>query len=248
PHGMAGPDAPHLPTLPEVVGEGRFRRGPQIGEGNFGVVFSGTDLGTGGKVAIKFEKRGVRHPQLLHEAHVLTILGGAPGFARVHWTGLTDDSVVTDLLGPSLDELLAARQGKKFSVKTVAMIAEQLVVRMQHIHSKNFLHRDIKPENFLMGCGDQEHIVHVIDLGFARPYLDSKTKEHIPRREGKKLTGTARYVSINTHLGILQSRRDDLESLGYMLLHLRKGLPWEGIRKPGEVEQEKYEKIMDMKI
>ena len=114
------------------------------------------------------------------------------------------------------------------------------------MHSKGFLHRDLKPDNFLMGLGPQQHIVHVIDLGLAKRYRDSKTGEHIPYRDGKSLTGTARYASLNTHLGIEQSRRDDLESLGYVLMYWIRGeLPWQHIS--AKSKEETYEKIKQLK-
>eukprot|EP00971_Amphidinium_carterae_P198613 3941726-Amphidinium_carterae.1 len=99
-----------------------------------------------------------------------------------------------------------------------------------------------------MGRGAKADIVHVVDFGFARPYIDPKTKQHVPRCENKKLSGTARYVSINTHLGILQSRRDDLEALGYVLLHLRRELPWKGLGTESNAGEHKFDKIMDKKM
>ena len=109
------------------------------------------------------------------------------------------------------------------------------------------MHRDIKPDNFLIGIGKKQHYVYVIDFGLAKRFRDPKTGEHIPYRDGKNLTGTARYASVNTHLGIEQARRDDLESLGYVLLYFIKGqLPWQGI--PARTKKEKYEKIRDKKL
>ena len=123
---------------------------------------------------------------------------------------------------------------------------EQLVTRIEFIHSKNLVHRDIKPENFLVGRGKKRNIIYAIDFGLSKKYRDSKTGLHIPYRDGKNLTGTARYASINTHLGIEQSRRDDIEALGYIMIYFLKGaLPWQGmvINDP----KKKYDKIKQLK-
>ena len=150
-----------------------------------------------------------------------------------------------DLLGPSLEELSHLCK-RKVSLKSVLMLADQLLVRLEYIHSKNFLHRDVKPDNFLVGLGENSCIVYAIDFGLAKKYRDSRTNQHIPYRDGKKLTGTARYASIFTHLGSEQSRRDDLEGLGYLLVYMIKGsLPWQGLN--GETKEEKYSKIFEKK-
>jgi serine/threonine protein kinase len=128
------------------------------------------------------------------------------------------------------------------------MLADQLLSRLEMVHAKCFLHRDIKPDNFLLGRTAETHnTVHVIDFGLAKLYKDPRTHKHIPYKEGKNLTGTARYASVNTHLGIEQARRDDLESLGYMLIYFLKGsLPWQGLK--AATKNQKYEKILECKI
>lgn len=139
--------------------------------------------------------------------------------------------MVTDLLGPNLEDLYNYCK-RKFSLKTVLQLADQMLGRVEYIHNKCFIHRDIKPDNFLMGIGARRvNTVFLIDYGLAKKYRDMRTRTHIPYREGKSLTGTARYASVNAHLGIEQSRRDDLESLGYVLVYLAKGsLPWQGLK------------------
>jgi len=122
-----------------------------------------------------------------------------------------------------------------------------LISRVEYIHSKNFIHRDVKPDNFLMGLGKKGNLVYIIDFGLAKKYRDSRTHQHIAYRENKNLTGTARYASVNTHLGIEQSRRDDMESLGYVFMYfLRGSLPWQGLK--AATKRQKYERISEKKM
>jgi serine/threonine protein kinase len=121
----------------------------------------------------------------------------------------------------------------------------QIINRIENIHKHNFIHRDIKPENFLIGSQDKSNVIYLIDFGLSKRYKNPKNHQHIPYREGRALTGTARYVSISTHLGIEQSRRDDLESIGYVLVFFLKGtLPWQGLKNGGD----KYQRIMEKKL
>lgn len=154
--------------------------------------------------------------------------------------------MVMDLLGPSLEDLFQACK-RKFSLKTVLLIAIQMVKLIQKVHEERIIHRDIKPDNFLIGCTEStKDNVYIIDFGLAKCYRNSEG-EHIPYRDGKNLTGTARYASIATHLGKEQSRRDDLETIGHVLLYfLRGSLPWQGL--PGRSKNEKYYNIKKKKM
>ena len=152
-----------------------------------------------------------------------------------------------DLLGHNLEELMKHNSSKRFSLKSVLMIADQMLTRLNNLHDKDYIHRDLKPENCVIGLEEKENIVFLIDFGLSRKYRDSRTNEHIPYKEGKSILGTVRYISIYTHFGIEQSRRDDIESLGYILVYLAKGiLPWQG--QKAKTKKEKYKIIMDKKL
>ncbi|VAH74930.1 unnamed protein product [Triticum turgidum subsp. durum] len=233
--------------MDRIVGR-KFKLGRKIGSGSFGVIYLATDMDTYEIVAVKIESSTSKHPQLFYEAKIYNALQGGSGIANVKWCGVDGEEnvLIIDLLGPSLEDLFVYC-GRKFTLKTVLMLADQMLTRIEFMHSKGYLHRDIKPDNFLMGLGRKANQVYVIDFGLAKRYRDSTTNRHIPYREHKNLTGTARYASSNTHLGIEQSRRDDLESLGYVLLYfLRGSLPWQGLK--AATKKQKYEKICEKKI
>ncbi|XP_011009742.1 PREDICTED: casein kinase I isoform delta-like isoform X1 [Populus euphratica] len=226
----------------------KFRLGRKIGSGSFGEIYLGTNIQTNEEVAIKLENVKTRHPQLLYESKLYKMLQGGTGIPNVKWFGVEGDYnvLVMDLLGPSLEDLFNFCN-RKLSLKTVLMLADHMINRVEFVHSKSFLHRDIKPDNFLMGLGRRANQVYAIDFGLAKKYRDTSTHQHIPYRENKNLTGTARYASMNTHLGIEQSRRDDLESLGYVLVYfLRGSLPWQGLK--AGTKKQKYEKISEKKV
>ena len=226
----------------------KFRIGRKIGSGSFGDIYHGTNLISGEEVAIKLESIRSRHPQLDYESRVYKYLSGGVGIPFIRWFGREGEynAMVMDLLGPSLEDIFNYCH-RKFSFKTVIMLALQMICRVQYIHGRSFIHRDIKPDNFLMGIGRRASTVHVIDLGLSKKYRDFNTHRHIPYRENKSLTGTARYASVNTHLGIEQSRRDDLESLGYVLIYFCKGsLPWQGLK--ATTKKQKYDCILEKKL
>ena len=226
----------------------KYRLGRKVGSGSFGDIYLGTNLTSGEEVAIKLESVKTKHPQLIYEAKIYRILSGGLGIPNVRWYGCEGDYnvMVLDLLGPSLEDLFNYC-GRRFSLKTALMIADQLLSRLEYVHTKHFIHRDVKPDNFLIGLGRRQNLIYIIDFGLAKKYRDPRTHQHIPYREGKNLTGTARYASINTHIGIEQSRRDDLESLGYVLMYFMRGtLPWQGLK--ANTKKQKYERIMDRKM
>ncbi|XP_036299112.1 casein kinase I [Pipistrellus kuhlii] len=232
----------------EFIVGGKYKLIRKIGSGSFGVVYLAVNITNGEGVAVKVESQKARHPQLMYENRLYKILQGGIGIPRIRWFGQEKDYnvLVMDLLGPSLEDLFNYCN-RSFSMKTVLMLADQMLSRIEYLHTKNFIHRDIKPDNFVMGVGRHCHKLYLVDFGLAKKYRDNRTKQHIPYREDKNLTGTVRYASINAHLGIEQSRRDDLESLGYVLMYFNKtNLPWQGIT--AATKKQKYEKICEKKM
>ena len=218
-----------------------------LGKGSFGKIFAGVNKTTGEEIAIKLEPLNTDQPQLVYEYKIYKYLQKGFGIPKVYECSKDKKYtiLIMDLLGDSLEKKFN-QCNRKFSLLTVLMIMEQLVSRIEFIHSKNLLHRDIKPDNFLVGRGKKSNIIYAIDFGLSKKYRDSKSGLHIPYRDGKSLTGTARYASINTHLGVEQSRRDDIEALGYIMVYfLRGSLPWQGmvINDP----KKKYDKIKQLK-
>lgn len=189
-----------------------------------------------------------KYPQLANEARILKLLTGEKGFAKYHQFGYENkcNILVMELLGPSLEDLFNTCN-KKFTLKTILMLAEEILLRLEKLHSKNYVYRDIKPENMLMGLNDNSHLVHLVDFGLSKKYRDSKSHHHVAYRENKSIVGTVRYASINTQMGLEYSRRDDLEAVGYMLEYFWKGkLPWQGLNLVNA--NEKVQKILEMKL
>ena len=203
----------------EIRVGGRYRLGKKIGTGAFGEIFEGTDIFDSSSVAIKLEHNSVKYPQLLFEAKLLKSIPGT-GIPVMHWFGIAGEynAMVMDLLGQNLEDLYNYC-AKNFSLKTILMITIQMIERLKHVHDNHYIHRDIKPENFLIGKDTTAKTIYLLDFGLAKRYRDEYTHIHIPLKENRNLTGTARYASCNAHNGLEQSRRDDMESIAYVILY-----------------------------
>ncbi|KAH0788932.1 CK1 family protein kinase [Histomonas meleagridis] len=231
----------------EITVGGHFKLHRKIGSGSFGEVYSGEDTKTHQIVAIKLEPNKTNSPQLTYESKLYLIFSGGVSIPKLHWYGNEANYrvMVIDYLGKSLEDLFQLCH-QRFSLKTVLMIADQCISAIQYIHNKSFIHRDIKPDNFLIGVGNKKSQIYCIDFGLSKKYRDPKTHQHIKFVQGKSLTGTARYASINALGGCEQSRRDDMEALGYCFLYfLRGSLPWMGL--DAKNRKEKYERICCVK-
>ena len=234
-----------------------------IGQGAFGQIYISYNMRDNVAVSIKKEiKKPQKVPQLKTESKIYQSLlkinaddisgvktftqDEVQGVPKFYGAGELSDSyyLIMDFLGPNLLQLFEYCGMHKFTISTVCLIALQMLNRIENLHKHNYIHRDIKPENFLIGMQEKANIIHLIDFGLSKRFKNPKTHQHIPYREDRTLTGTARYVSINTHLGIEQSRRDDLESIGYVLVYFLKGvLPWQGLKNGN-----RYTRIMEKKL
>lgn len=216
-----------------------------IGSGANAIVFELFSKEENMKYAAKFVPNNnyTNISEMMKERLILKKLKNEEGFPFIKET-LNENLIVMNLLGKNLQTL---RNHHKFSLKTILMIGIQTVQRLEKLHETGFLHRDVKPENFVIG-GDKsnENVIHLIDFGLSTPYLN-QDKKHIEFTKKTHIKGTIYYLSIYSHFGLEASRRDDLISLGYMLIHLFFGeLPW--ISPRGKNRKEKLQNLHDTKL
>lgn len=219
----------------------------KLSQGAFGEIYECIDKVTGTRLALKIEKKTSVF-QLKHEFSVYRKIAGVNTPKVYEYGKIEIDSsylncMTMELLGTSLEKLYNSLN-RTFSLKTVFMIGKYCLNRIEYLHHRHYVHRDIKPDNFMTDKSMTK--VYLIDYGLSKEFRNPSTLLHRPLKQDKNLTGTARYASLNTHLGYEQSRRDDLESLGFMLVYFMKGqLPWQGLK--AENKFEKYALIKDVK-
>ena len=210
----------------------------KIGEGKFGIIYKAQNIRTNEFVAIKVEPIQQNTKMIKKEAIIYQYLNNINKVPVVKWFGKDDMNyyMVINLLGESLQSI--KNKINTFSLFNVLQIGKQIISVLQFIHSKGLVHRDIKPDNFLVGLGNDINNIYIIDFGLCKPYLINEI--HICEKQTNNLIGSLSYASINAHKCNELSRRDDLESLGYMLIYLYLGkLPWQDVEK---------EKIMQIKL
>jgi serine/threonine protein kinase len=212
-----------------LIVEGKYRLDRKIGEGAFGKIYAGINKNTGEEVAVKIERCCDSSP-LRNEARIYTALRGIKGIPMMRSWGTEGkfNYLAIDLLGESLEQRRIS-YGGKMDVKYVMEIGIQMLERIRDIHQRGLIHRDVKPGNFIFGTRNSEqNIIYVIDFGLTKVYFHNN--KHILLKRGRSMLGTARFASLNVHDGLSPSRRDDIESLGYIIVYLLMGeLPWQHV-------------------
>jgi len=219
----------------------------KLGQGSFGSIYQAQSKCSNKYYAVKLEE--MRQNQfVLEEESIFISYLNCPRIPKLKTFGYSGSLIilVMELLGDSLDKIFDKLPSRKMSIRCVCNIAYQLLMIFEIIHNCNIIHRDIKPANVAIGFEEKSKFIYLLDFGLSKKYRSSKTKKHFPFVQGNKLIGNARYSSINALDGGTQSRRDDLESLGYLLLYLLLGrLPWQG--HISHSKEDKYYKIREIK-
>ncbi|KAF0987135.1 hypothetical protein HZS_7782 [Henneguya salminicola] len=229
-----------------IIGK-RYKILETIGKGGFGVVFSGYDLKENKNIAIKLDYSNSRSVSLKFESQIYDYLSDGVHIPHAYLINInrTQQALVMELLGPSLDEI-CQEVGGKFCLKTICHIAIQVLLLLEYIHSRSIVHRDIKPQNFLLGRKNPSQI-YIIDFGLAQKYCKYSDLFNLKNANFPFIFGTVDYLSVNAHRGIEQSYRDDLESLFYVLMNLYLGpLPWKNTTS--NIRAFKIELILQKKL
>jgi serine/threonine protein kinase len=208
----------------EQIIANKYKLIKQIGNGSFGSIYKAVNIRTNENVAIKIELIEDDLKLLKYESNIYRILSDVDGVPKIKWYGKDNlyYYMVIDLFGDSLQELL--NKLKRFKMKLILQMAIAILDILMKIHTIGFIHRDIKPENFLLSLS-KPFKIYLIDFGISKTYLTHN--KHIPFAYKNKFIGTLNFASINSHNLYEQSRRDDLESLAYMLIYFYFGeLEW----------------------
>ena len=233
------------PMIGQLVFD-RYKLVKKLGEGSFGSIYMAEYNNQ--YFAIKLEERKIGQNLLENEAYIMGHLRG-PGLPLVKSYGYSNkhNILIMELMGKSLEDIFEKLEEKKMSIRCVCNIGYQMMEILEYIHNKHYIHRDIKPDNFVIGRKEKRKYIYILDFGLSKKYRSSKTLEHYKMVKHNHLTGTARYASINALNGLTQSRRDDLEAIGYVLMYFLRGkLPWQGI--PVQNKEMRYKKIMEKKM
>ena len=221
----------------------------KLGGGAFGKIYSCINNKTKELYACKIEKPNIENPQLSNEYKILNLIKNYQYFPKCYKFCSSPHGylLVLDHLGPNLEVIMSHLPNKKYSMKSTLMIMTQCLERLKEIHEKGIIHRDMKPENLVIGFKGKEKNIYLIDFGLSKSTLGEKKNLNLSCVKKEKIVvGTVRYISINTHLGNEQYKKDDLESLAYIMVYFIKGeLPWQNIK--AKSRKEKYSKIYQMK-
>jgi len=213
----------------------------RLGSGSFGNIYKATNIRTKEQVALKMESLTTDTKLLKNETKIYQYLNGIEGIPRVLWFGVYEKNyyMAITLLGDSLNAL-RQKSSNPFSLECTIFLTIKMLNIIESIHSKGLIHRDIKPDNFLFDIDGKYETLYLIDFGFCKKYTLYDGITHIPLRQGRSLIGTPNFVSINVHDGLEPSRRDDLESLAYIMLHLsRETLEWTKMTNNDNIKREK---------
>ena len=218
----------------------------KLGGGAFGKIYTCINNKTKEINACKIENN-TEKPQLSNEFRIFNILKNIPGFPKCIKFSNSQKGylLIMEHLGPNLETIMTRLPNKKYSMKTTLMIILQCLDRLKDIHEKGIIHRDIKPDNFVIGYKGKEKLIYLIDFGLSK-IINNNEKKNILQKKEKIIMGTMRYISMNAHLGNEQTKKDDLESLAYIVVYFIKGeLPWQNVK--ADSKKEKYKKVYQIK-
>ena len=229
---------------PPIILDNRysFFESDLIGSGSFGLVYKGINLKTNEHVAIKAEKKTTK-PLLQNEYKILSLLQGEKGIPKVFSFYQTDkyDYISMELFSHNLQEIFEYNK-LQFSIRNIIIITFQLLDILESIHAKGIIYRDMKPENIVFSLNKKN--LYLIDFGLS---IKQNSTMSLEQKKYKSLIGTPAFASLNNHFGLEQTKKDDLESLVYLIAYLcRATLPWQGL--VAKTKKEKYEKIKKVKI